>query len=59
MDDEYEEYAINCIGVDDKLHCCLPWEDKCQCGVKVKSKIVGFHDWVKKFSCYECDYSGG
>ena len=56
MDSDKDHY-INCVGVDDKLHICLPWEDKCKCGIKVKSKRVTFQDWGKKYSCYECDYS--
>lgn len=51
-----EEHYINCIGVDDKLHVCLPWEDKCKCGITVKNKEVKSQDWTTKYSCYECTY---
>lgn len=27
---------INCIGVDNKIHRCLPWETKTECGISNK-----------------------
>jgi len=47
---------IDCIGVDEKIHICLPWEDKTKCGIKVKMKVVKGPDYAKRFSCYECTY---
>jgi len=51
-----EKQEINCIGIDNKLHVCLPWENKTKCGLKVKIKIVKDLDYIKRFSCYECTY---
>lgn len=52
--DEYEEYYIDCIGYDNKLHVCLPWENITKCGIKIRSKII--KDRARYFSCYECTY---
>jgi len=57
MEDTEKDYKINCVGIDDKLHICFPWEGKAVCGVKVKTKGVKEPDFVKKYWCYECSYS--
>lgn len=46
---------ITCIGIDDKLHICYPYEEFCKCGVKVKSKKLSKNDYTR-YSCYECTY---
>jgi hypothetical protein len=46
---------IECIGVDNKQHVCLPESDKCKCGVAVQRKKPLRDDW-KLFSCWECTY---
>jgi len=51
-----EDFVINCVGVDDKLHVCLPWDDKTFCGEKIKNKKVKPEDFLLRFSCYECTY---
>jgi hypothetical protein len=56
MDTKEEKQEINCIGVDEKLHVCLPWKKETRCGLKVKTKIVKGQDYTKRFSCYECTY---
>jgi hypothetical protein len=48
--------AIKCVGVDDRIHYCYPWEDKTLCGVKVKEKTVKKQDYTKRFWCYECTF---
>jgi hypothetical protein len=52
----YENISINCIGIDNKLHTCEPDKDTCKCGIKVKNKKPTKHDFINKFSCYECTY---
>jgi len=49
-------YEINCIGVDEKLHMCLPWQDITLCGMRVKIKTVKDFDWANRVSCYECTF---
>ena len=51
-----EEHEIACIGVDGKLHSCLPWEKVTRCGMKVVRKRLKDQDYIEKFCCYECDY---
>ena len=46
---------INCVGIDGKLHECLPESSMCKCGIMVKSKKLGGEDY-KRFSCYECTF---
>ncbi|AFN39240.1 hypothetical protein F485_gp142 [Aeromonas phage CC2] len=54
---EIRENLIRCIGVDNKKHRCLPWEDNCLCGVRVKIKNPNEKQESKyEFSCYECTY---
>jgi hypothetical protein len=52
----YEELGVPCIGVDDKLHVCFPWEDTAKCGLTIKNKNVKLRDIVSRYSCYECTY---
>lgn len=47
--------AIECIGVDDKQHVCLPESDVCICGIAVKRKKLLRDDW-QLYSCYECTF---
>lgn len=48
---------ISCIGIDEKKHRCISWEDKCLCGVKVLHKNPSPELEMKyMFSCYECTY---
>ena len=55
--DQLEELYIDCIGVDGKLHICLPWESKTKCSLSVSSKRVDNKDFNKqRYSCYECTY---
>jgi len=49
------EMYIDCIGIDELHHVCLPESDVCKCGVKVKRKKMLRDDW-KKYCCYECTY---
>ena len=49
------EMYIDCIGVDELHHVCLPESDVCKCGVKVKRKKMLRDDW-QKFCCYQCTY---
>lgn len=51
-----EVKAIPCLGVDGKWHLCEPHLDVCKCGVKVKTKKVGYMDRSEHYSCYECTY---
>lgn len=50
-----EPRMIECVGVDDKLHVCLPESKVCKCGVSVKRKKLLKNDY-KLFSCYTCTY---
>jgi len=52
---EKEIVTIICIGVDEKLHVCLPWMKTTKCGVSVKKKIVKDQDYTKRFWCGDCD----
>ncbi len=54
IDLEDERY-INCIGIDNLRHVCLPESDICKCGVKVKRKKMLRDDW-QRYCCYECCY---
>ncbi|QQG33872.1 hypothetical protein ZPAH1_orf00110 [Aeromonas phage ZPAH1] len=55
--EEIENNLIRCIGVDNKKHRCLPWEDTCLCGVPIKIKNPDQRQESKyMFSCYECTY---
>ena len=54
--DKKKDHTIPCIGVDEKLHVCLPWENVTKCGIKVQKKTVKSKDWHTKYSCYECTY---
>lgn len=50
---------LRCIGVDDKFHVCVSWENKCLCGVPVKIKNPDDKIYNKRkyiFSCYKCTY---
>jgi len=47
--------AIECIGVDNKQHVCLPESDVCICGIVVKRKKLLRDDWML-YSCYECTF---
>lgn len=49
-------YFIECIGVDNLRHICLPWDTHSPCGVKIKSKKVNSIDKLVHFCCVECDY---
>lgn len=51
-----ENKYIRCIGVDDKIHVCLPDATTCKCGVKIKRKKLFKNDNINRFSCYECTY---
>jgi len=53
--EEYAEYYIPCIGVDNKIHYCLPWDDITICGIKVIKKNVTDIDFGIKYTCYDCD----
>jgi len=55
-DNEELELTIDCIGVDEKLHLCLPSKNVTTCGIKIRSKIVKSKDWATRNSCYECTY---
>ena len=46
---------IPCVGIDNLQHVCLPWEETCKCGVKVKRKKLLKNDY-RLFFCYECTY---
>ena len=46
---------IDCVGVDNLQHVCLPWENVCRCGIKVKRKKLLKNDY-RLLSCYECTY---
>ena len=50
-----ESRMIECVGVDDRRHVCLPESDVCECGVKVKRKKLLTNDW-RLFACYPCTY---
>ena len=47
--------TLDCIGVDERIHHCIPWEDHALCGVEVKRKSVVDSDWSSKFNCWNCD----
>ena len=51
-----EKDYITCLGVDDKIHIFLPWENNTKCGVVVKNKKEETIQFHLKFSCYECTY---
>lgn len=51
-----EPRYIDCVGVDNKVHVCLPEADTCKCGVPVKRKKLLRDDLTKLFSCYSCTY---
>jgi hypothetical protein len=53
--EDYESHYIDCIGVDGVRHMCLPWENKCKCGMGIQSKKDGRDDW-DRYSCWECTY---
>ena len=54
--EEVENLVISCIGVDNIIHVCLPWEDKCYCGIPVKRKRVVDNDRLTLLNCWECTY---
>lgn len=45
---------IECIGVDEKRHLCVPWENKTICGIPIKHKSVTDSEVIKLFCCAEC-----
>lgn len=47
---------IDCIGIDQKLHVCLPWKDKTECGIIIIKKKLNSNDYINRYSCYECTY---
>ena len=55
--EEKETNTLPCIGVDNKKHICISWENVCLCGVKVLHKNPSIELSSKYyFSCYECTY---
>tara|TARA_B100000809_G_C15103672_1_gene517892 strand:+ start:1817 stop:1990 length:174 start_codon:yes stop_codon:yes gene_type:complete len=57
MTDKQESpQQISCIGKDKKIHSCLPWEDKADCGAEIGNKKPTERDIEKAFSCYACTY---
>lgn len=55
-DDGNTPRSVDCIGVDRKLHVCLPWENVTRCGMKIIKKNITIEDREGKFFCYECTY---
>jgi len=51
---EEKEPTIYCVGVDEKIHRCKPYEKKTLCGISIKSKKE--QDTHGRFSCYECTF---
>lgn len=51
---ECGKVAIDCIGIDGKLHRCEPHESETKCGVEVKRKKN--IDRTKLCGCWECTY---
>lgn len=43
----------DCLGVDDRRHSCVPWEDTALCGVVIKSKKP--FSMEERYDCYRCD----
>jgi hypothetical protein len=52
---EHDIY-IDCVGIDNKLHVCKPYESKTKCGIPIKKKKLIIKDRVGLYSCYECTY---
>jgi hypothetical protein len=48
-------FYILCIGVDGKLHECLPESSMCKCGMKVKFKKLSSKDY-ERLSGYGCTF---
>ena len=47
--------VIDCIGVDNKKHKCVSWENQALCGTHIKHKMLKRNDNLR-YSCYECCY---
>ena len=57
MTDKQESpQQISCIGKDEKVHSCLPWEDNADCGIEVTNKKPTERDITQASSCYACTY---
>jgi hypothetical protein len=52
---EPESRMVDCVGVDNRRHVCLPEAEACKCGVAVKRKKPLKNDF-KLYSCYACTY---
>ncbi len=35
-----KKHYIDCIGVDELIHECLPWENLTRCGVEIKYLLM-------------------
>jgi hypothetical protein len=47
---------IDCVGVDNKRHQMISWEDKCLCGMAIKHKRAITNGKMNfDCNCYECD----
>lgn len=53
LTEEQKANIIECIGVDDKRHVCVAWEDTTLCGVNIKKKG---DDKLHRYSCFYCTY---
>lgn len=51
-----ECYWIGCVGKDENLHICLPWETRAPCGVEITNKKLKDYDYLNRYTCIECDY---
>lgn len=46
---------IECIGVDDKRHWCIPWKNVTMCEIPVVRKKTTDNDIINHYCCSICD----
>jgi hypothetical protein len=51
-----DKRLIDCVGVDNLRHVCLPWADQCLCGQKIKHNKRFLKNDYHRYACYECTY---
>lgn len=45
---------LECVGVDGKMHWCIPWSDKTNCGIAIQRKTLTQVDFNLRFWCISC-----
>ena len=46
---------ITCVGKDNNIHTCYPWESTCVCGMPIDKKQSKKFNFSNRYWCYECD----